>query len=546
MTSIPEINKKNYQKILRELDIAQFPSFNTDIYLKNVRDKLVKKEKLTFSEEQISFHRFKMYLDDCRKTMNRYYVSKMDFSRFAHRPPLDFQEEGIKFLLSNERCILSDDMGLGKSLQAVIASMCLPENYKILLVTMKSLKYNFKKEIDFYNDSYKVIEKTWESGYKFTLVHYDSLKKWKKEIKEEKFDCVISDESHLLINTKSARTKNFAGIVKEKSIKKVWLLTGTPITNRPYNYFNLLKLIKHPLTKNWKTFVERYCNGHKDYFGKWVVDGSSNEQELYEKTKDSVLRRLKKDHVKDLPNKDRQPIFLNMDNWKGYNQVIKDYEQKKTEELIESFGSMSDLIDEGIEVNSMTKLILWRQFCALEKIRDGSLIELINNQIDQGNKIVVFTNFTSVVDAVYDHFGSGVARMIDGRVGDPQKRLDIVDEFNNTPSLKVLVLNLQVGGTGLNIQSANVAIINDMYWVPGTMLQAEDRLWRIGQEREVLILYPVYEKTVETIMYDVINKKMKTISSIVEGKKESYFESPELVKENDRKSILSDIFAQMS
>lgn len=546
MHDIKDVTKKNYQKLLRELEPSEFPSVFQDQYIKDVREKLLKKQPLLFTEEQIAFHRFKKYVDEYRQQVNRYYVQRTDFSKFSHRPPLLFQEDGIKFLLSNDRCILADDTGLGKSVETILAALCLQEDYKILLVTMKTLKYNFQKEISYYSDSYKVIEKKWETGYKFTIVHYDSLKKWLKDIEKEKFDCVIADEAHCLISTKTKRSQNFEELSRHKSIKKLWLLTGTPITNRPLNYFNLLKLIKHPLSKNWVKFVENYCAGYKDYFGKWITDGSSNEQELHDKTKSVVLRRLKKDHVKELPNKDRQPIFLQMGNWKGYHQTINDYENKKEKELYDSFGgSMPELLEEGKISTPMTKLILWRQFCALEKIRDGSLVELITNQIDQGNKVVVFTNFTSVVDAVYNHFGESICQMIDGRISDPLKRLQIVEEFNINPFLKCLVLNMQVGSVGLNIQSANVAIINDMYWVPGIMLQAEDRLWRIGQEREVTILYPIYEGTVEVIVFNVIDAKMKIISSIVEGKEESYFGTPETDKENSRKSILSDIFAQL-
>lgn len=544
MIIIPEINKKNYLKVIRELDISQFPSFDQDIYLKNIRQKLLQKEKLTFTEEQISFHRFKAYLEEYRKEINRYYVQQLDFSPFYKRPPLEFQKDGVKFLLLNDRCILSDDMGLGKSIQSIIASLCLDQTFKILVITLKVLKYNFKNEISFFSDSYTIIEKKWQTGYKFTIINYDSLKKWKKQIIEENFDCIISDEAHVLINNKSKRTKSFQEIIDESEVKKVWLLTGTPITNKPYDYYNLLKIIKHPITKNWVHYIEQYCNGHKNYFGQWITDGHSNEEELYEKTKDKILRRLKKDFVKELPNKDRQPVFLHLENIKGYEKVIKDYEQKKTIELIEDIGELLGSYEETIEATAMTKLLLWRQFCALEKLKDSSLFDLINDHIEQENKIVVFTNFTAVVDAVFNHFGENICRRLDGRIK-AENRVPIVEEFNTTASLKILVCNLQVGGVGLNIPSANIAIINDMYWVPGVMLQAEDRLWRIGQERDVTILYPIYQNSVEAIVYEIINNKMKVISTIIEGKKESYFESLKDIKENNKQDILKEIFSQL-
>lgn len=358
-------------------------------------------------------------------------------------------------------------------------------------------------------------------------------------------DMLVSN-CHLLKSSKTERSKNFNEIIK--NTEKVWLLTGTPMTNRPIDYYNLLKIIKHPLSKNWVNYIEKYCDGKK-IFGHWESKGASNLEELYNKTKDSVLRRLKKDVLKDLPNKDRTPVFLHLENKREYENVIKNYKTIKTEELKEEFSDFFE--EDDFEVSEMTKFILWRQYCALKKIEDGSLIDLINSQIDSDNKIVVFTNFTKVVDTVYEKLGNEKCRFIDGRISDSKKRLDIVKEFNENKDLKVLVCNLKVGSVGLNIQSANVAIINDMDWVPSTMLQAEDRLWRIGQLFNVSILYLIYKGTVEEIVFNVVNKKMKNISEAIEGKVESYFFSDKNDEENiektkkTKKSILFEIFSQL-
>jgi len=357
---------------------------------------------------------------------------------------------------------------------------------------------------------------------------------------------LLVSNCHSLQKDTSARTKNTVEIIdKNIALKKLWLLTGTPISNRPYNFFNLLKLIKHPLGKNWIKYVEEYCDGKKDEFGQWIVTGSSNLEELHLKTKDSILRRLKVDYLKDLPSKERQAVFLHLENKKGYKQTIKDYESKKINSLIEEFGD-SSLFDQ-FNANEMTKLMLWRQFCALEKVRDGSLIELINNQIEAGNKIIVFTNFTSVVDAVYETFTSTVCRKIDGRIPDPKERLRIIDEFNSNDALKVIVINLKAGGTGLNIQSANVVIVNDMSWVPTEMWQAEDRAWRLGQKRTVTVFYLVYLKTVETLLFDIIDKKAKSISTIIEGKEKDYFENETKKEDIDtqRRNTLRLILSQL-
>lgn len=538
-----EITKKNYKKILRELDLSKFPSL--DDFLKNIRQKLRDKTPLSVAEELMSFPKLKKYFEDYRKELNKYHVSQLNFEQFSHRPPRDFQEEGVKFLLLNDRCILADDMGVGKSIQSVLAALLLPEDYKILVVTMRSLKYNIEEEIKPYSNSYKVIEKTWESGYKFTIVHYEALKKFKKEILLENYNCVIADEAHCLKNAKIGRSKNFSEVIK--TTQKVWLLTGTPINNRPIDFYNLLKIIHHPLSKNWVAYVERYCDGGKDHWGAWNTKGASNLDELYNKTKNAIMRRLKKDVVKDLPNKDRSPIYLHLDSKKEYDNVINAYREMKLSELDDSVKEFMN--EEDFDIATMTKFILWRQFCALKKIEDGSLAELIETQIEAGNKIVVFTNFTKVVDAVVNRFGDECC-FIDGRIKDSKERLEIVKRFNESSSLKVLICNLKVGSVGLNIPSANVAIINDMDWVPANMLQAEDRLWRIGQKNEVSIFYPIYKGTVEEIVFNVVNVKMRNISAAIEGKSEEYFKNEKDLFEADvvdkRRSILDEIFSQMN
>jgi SNF2 family DNA or RNA helicase len=169
-----DITKKNYKKILRELDLSQYPSL--DEFLKRIRAKLISKESLTVAEELMSFPKLKTYFENYRKEVNKHYINQLSFDKFSHRPPKSYQETGVKFLLLNDRAILADDMGLGKSIQSVLAAMMLPEDYKILFVTTRSLKYNIEEEIKPYCDSYKVIEKKWEEGYKFTIVHYEALK----------------------------------------------------------------------------------------------------------------------------------------------------------------------------------------------------------------------------------------------------------------------------------------------------------------------------------------------------------------------------------
>lgn len=547
MIKLPDLNKRNWKKILRELDINKFPSLPEQ--LKNLRQSLLDKEQLSFSQEALGYARLTKYFEEYQREINSLYVQSINFSKFDKRPPLEHQKAGVEFLLKNNRCILGDDMGLGKSITTVYAALSMEDRHKVLIVTLKTLKYNFAKEISYLDDRVTVVDKKWQEA-KFTIVHYDGLKKWKNEIEKGKFSILILDEAHKVRNPKTQRTKFIMDFIKILPLVKIWLLTGTPIDNRPIDYFNLLKIIKHPISKDWRNYVERYCAATINRWGQWEVNGASNLEELHNLTQDTFLRRLKTNVGIDLPSKNRKPIFLELKNRKGYNQTIEDFKNKKYDQLVEEVGYEGNV--EDVQVEQMTRLLLHRQFCALEKIHDGSLLELVDNILEENdtNKIIIFTNFRKVIDGVCEHYGSEMCSFIDGRILDSKKRLDIMDDFNENPKKRINAINIAAGGTGLNGQGANYVIVNDMEWRPTSMLQAEDRAWRIGQKRDVTVLYPIYDNTVEQVLYDTIERKMQIISTVVEGKEQQYFddtimEDPKEQEKEEKDELIKSILAQM-
>lgn len=543
---IPNIDKRNWKKLLRELDIAKFPSLPAPLIA--LREKLLRKEELTYTDGALGYARFSNYLEQYSKEINSLYIQTINWDKFKDRPPLDHQKPGVEFLLKNNRCILGDDMGLGKSATAIMAVLLMDPKMKVLLVTLKSLKYNFAKEISYFSNDYVVIDKKFETA-KFTIIHYDAIKKYNNELLAAHYDIVILDEAHKIRNHKTQRSKFITGIINTHKPVKLWLMTGTPVDNRPVDYYQLLKIIKHPIAKNWITFVTRYCEGQQNAYGQWEVNGASNLKELYNMTQDVFLRRLKTDAGHNLPTKTRRPIFIELKNRKGYDNVIEAYKTKKLAD-VEDYIKENPFF-EGVEVQAMTELVLYRLFCALEKVKDGTLIELAENMLEENstNKIIIFTNFRGVVDAVSEHFGKRCL-FIDGRILDPKKRLAIVDQFNEDPTIPILCCNMKAAGIGLNITGANKEIVNDMDWVPSTMLQAEDRAWRIGQKRDVEVIYPIYDKTAEVALYSVVEEKMRIISTVVEGKEEEYFKDSTKIdipakKVDNKQSIIDAIIAQM-
>ena len=252
----------------------------------------------------------------------------IDYSKYSHRPPLNHQKIAIEKLAGSKRFILADDMGLGKTTSTIIAALETGAK-KILIICPASLKINWQREIENYSDRPTFIAegKKFSTDHDFVIINYDILKNFHdpkdKEnslLEKSNFDLVILDEAHMISNAQAQRTKIINSYVK--NIDKVWLLTGTPMTSRPMNYYNLLNIIESPVAQNWMAYAIRYCQGYQFTAGNrkiWNVTGASNLEELRDRTSRQVLRRLKTD-VLDLPEKIITPIYLRLKS-KQLNQL---------------------------------------------------------------------------------------------------------------------------------------------------------------------------------------------------------------------------------
>jgi SWI/SNF-related matrix-associated actin-dependent regulator 1 of chromatin subfamily A len=432
----------------------------------------------------------------------------IDYDKYTHRPPMEHQKEAIEKLVRNKKFILADDMGLGKTTSTIIAALETGAK-KVLIVCPASLKINWQREIANYSDRtvYIAEGKKFSDEHDFVIVNYDILKnfhdtkdKEKSEIMKINFDLVIMDEAHMISNPQAQRTK-IANDIASKS-NRVWLLSGTPMTSRPMNYYNLLNLVDSPVAMNWMAYAKRYCNGFQFSVGKrkvWNVTGASNLDELRERTSTHILRRLKED-VLDLPEKIITPVYLRLKS--------KDYE--------ELMGEYFNWYDQNPEESSsltiqFSKLMKVRKVIAQEKI--NNTIELAENIIEQGKKVIIFTNFTDTLNQIYNHFGKS-AVYLDGSCS-KFHRQNAVDEFQTNDKIKVFVGNLKAAGVGITLTSAEAVIMNDLSFVPAEHSQAEDRSHRIGQKNSTSVYYPLFENTIEGAIYDILNRKKKIISTVM-------------------------------
>jgi SWI/SNF-related matrix-associated actin-dependent regulator 1 of chromatin subfamily A len=433
---------------------------------------------------------------------------EIDYEKYSHRPPLNHQKEAIEKLVGSKRFILADDMGVGKTTSTIIAA--LETNVKkILIICPASLKINWQREIENYSDRSTFIceGKKFSTEHDFVIINYDILKNFHDPkdkdnslIVKSNFDLVILDEAHMISNAQAQRTKIINNFVK--NIKRVWLLTGTPMTSRPMNYYNLLNIIESPVAQNWMAYAIRYCQGYQFTAGKrkvWNVSGASNLEELRERTSGQILRRLKED-VLDLPDKIISPVYLRLKS-KEYEDLMGEY--------FEWYDKNPD------ESSSLTvqfsKLMKVRKVIALEKTKQT--IDFAQNIIDQGKKVIIFTNFTDSLQTIYQHFGKESV-YLDGSCSN-SVRQQAVDSFQNEDKIKVFVGNLKAAGVGLTLTSAEVVIMNDLSFVPAEHSQAEDRAYRYGQKNNVLVYYPLFENTIEGAIYDILNNKKRIINTVM-------------------------------
>jgi SWI/SNF-related matrix-associated actin-dependent regulator 1 of chromatin subfamily A len=447
----------------------------------------------------------------------------IDYEKYSHRPPLEHQKEAVQKLVENKKFILADDMGLGKTTSTIIAALE-SGSKKVLIICPATLKINWKREIENYSDKsvYIAEGKNFSTESDFVIINYDIIKnfhdtkkKGESQILDANFDLVVVDEAHYIKNATAQRTKLINDIVKK--VDRIWLLTGTPMTSRPIDYFNLLSLIDSPVAKNWMAYAIRYCQGYQFNVGGrkvWNVMGASNLEELRDRTLGLTLRRLKED-VLDLPDKIITPVYLRLKS-KLYEEVMGDYYNWYE-------GNPEESKSLTVQFTKLTKI---RQIIADEKITQT--IELAENIIEQNKKVIIFCNFTDSLNKIVEHFGKAAVK-VDGSMSKPQRQHS-VDSFQESDKIKVFVGNIKAAGVGLTLTAAEAVIMNDLSFLPSDHAQAEDRAYRYGQKNNVLVYYPIFENTIEGIIYDILNNKKQVIATVMGDNQNTTDAAEEILK----------------
>lgn len=495
----------------------------------------------------------KYYIIGDIRPSNEVFDVDVDFSIYDNKTKhtgrflKEVQKEGINFLLKNKKCILADSMGCGKTTTSIVSAMETKQD-KVLIICPASLKSNWKKELMVYNDEKDITiinGKKWVSNTKFIIVNYDILdnfyfipsrKNYKllnngkiksnvksKQIEEfclnksplylEDFGCVIIDEAHKLSNDTSIRYEVINDFLKRSNTPYVFLLTGTPMTNRPINLYNVLKLINSNVSSDFNYYIHRYCdakrikleNGRKIT----LMNGATNLEELRDKIKHVYIRRMLHEMTKMVnKNIETRCYSLSDEQLETYNKLWEEYVNKKQEEGKEK--------EDTEEYKKLVEGIIVRQYLAKEMI--PNTIKLVDEKLEEGEKVIIICTFSDEIEELKKYYGDK-AVVYDGKMT-IKKKDKAEHDFMNNDDVKVFIGQIIACSVGLTLTIAHTLIFNSYSWVAADNYQAEDRIYRLNQTEDVTCIYQLFDDSISKDMFEKVMYKGDIMKQTIKSENE--------------------------
>lgn len=464
----------------------------------------------------------------------------------------DYQVTGVKWLYTLAKTgfggILADEMGLGKTIQVIyyIKQMLKDnENNKFLIVVPTSLAYNWDHEFDSFGSNIKrkicvgnkdkrtkILSDLNDTNVIITT--YGLLREDEELYNNLNFNTMVIDEAQNIKNNMAGITK----VVKKVNAETKFALTGTPLENSILELWSIFDFIMPGYLASLTKFQSKYKIKDFDEDSEILIKGLSKQINPF------ILRRKKQDVVKELPDKLINDIYIGLkDEQKKLYVAELERVKEEMEKIIETEGMNKARF---LILQLLTKL---RQICidpsiVYDNYKDGSnkleqLESIVNEYIKNNHKILIFSSFKTALNIVKEKLNKAKIKtyMIDGSV--PAKdRIEMVDNFNNNDGVKVFLIMLKSGGTGLNLATADVVIHLDLWWNPQAENQATDRAHRIGQKNTVEVIHLITKGTIEEKILELQNKKRILSDKLIDGEIRDKNILSELTKE-DIKNLLS-------
>jgi len=456
-------------------------------------------------------------------------TTRLDATFPEHLSLYPFQRVGVAFIeLADGRCIIGDDMGVGKTIQAIGYMGLHIDRWPALIVCPANVKYNWEKELLKWLPSASVeVIKTGKEEVPdsdFVIINYDLMSKQMDALLRRGFNTIICDESHYLKNKDAKRTQATLRVATDADA--VLCLSGTAITSRPKEFFTTLNLIAPEQFPSFMRFARRYCDAWHNGYG-WDFNGSSNEAELNDRIRDFCIRRLKSEVLTELPDKTRTMFPVHLDD-----KAARIYAQTRLNWMgeYESRLDRNQPIESGFVLQMLTEM---RHQCGILKIPHA--LQWINEYVTTTEKpLVVFTHHKDVVKEIHSTLKkTWRTAVISGDVA-PIDRANIVDAFQNG-EIDVLVASTIAAKEGITLTRADTTLFIEREWVPAWEEQAEDRVYRIGQESNaVQAVYLSAMGTVDEHFDEVVEQKRKVVKAVLDGG-----------TVDERKGIVKDLLKRM-
>ena len=418
------------------------------------------------------------------------------------------QKECVAQMLLIKHTLLACEQGLGKSQIAIAVSEIMSkhiDNYTTLIICPASCKYNWLNELVMWGVNESAISiydskkknTIMRPNEKYAIINYDMLKKYNRQLAIKGYNHIILDEATAIKNTRSKRFEYTQRIVNAGT-PKISLLSGTPIWNRVEDLFGYLRLTRHPLGISYKSFINRYTESYQNNWGGTTIVKGQNLFELSVKISNFMIRRRKEDCL-DLPEKIYTKYYFEFDLYsKEYEAYLKKLEKNPNDHASTSIHTLNILATKS-------------------KIKN--IIEAVENILDTGEKIVLFTSYSEPRQMLEDHFGDR-AVCIHGGIATDQRQANI-DRFTNDPDCVVFIGNMQAAGTGINLQVAHNVLFCNFPLTVSELGQCIDRCHRIGLTGALNIYYTICNGSIDESIYEMIVKKAQDIKAVLDGGKDT-------------------------
>lgn len=441
-----------------------------------------------------------------------------------------YQIAGVNQIIKKFDCraLLADDMGLGKSLQAITVLRRVKQ-FPAVICVPAFLKYNWIAELNKFAPELSVFICSGQTPnlpkkkFQIYVINYDILQFWVMEFLKIRAQFLVFDESHFLKNKAAKRTK--AALKLSQRTTRVLLMTGTPIENKPVEIFFQISLIDPGIFPNWLKFAKRYNSCRRTLYG-WQMGKAKNTKELNDiLLTRCMIRRKKEDVLTELPPIVRQVIPIDIDNWTEYREAESD--------IIDWIAKNTDLnVQKAKKVEAQLKLDKLKYISALGKL--DQITEWLTEE-SQNQKLVVFCYHKKILAELNARLKNHI--LFSAEVP-TNERQGLVNLFQEDERKRIFLTTMRVGGTGLTLTASHTTVFVQLGWTPSLHDQCEARVHRIGQEADsVNAIYFIARNTVEDKILGLIDGKRSDIRKVIDGEEVQEEEILSNLLESFRKHI---------